>query len=121
MKISKLLILLTFFGGIALGQESVPIEKNDGVITNVLTSFVFYDNYDELWDALPEYHGQIEGISFCLREVEVNMAWCTIHLVEPETIDGEHTLTLGHEVEHGIWGVNFHAWTLEKQDLGGAE
>jgi hypothetical protein len=114
--ISKALILLIFFLSTAAAQDAVPIEKNEGVITNVVSSFVFYEDYFELWAAFPEYAGKIEALSFCAREPEVNMAWCTIHVVEPQILDGEHTLSLGHEVMHGIWGVNFHTWFLDDEE-----
>ena len=109
MKLSKLLILLIFFGGIAVAQEEAPeyMNKSNGVITNVITSFVFYKDHEALQAAFPE-QGPIEGISFCLREIQVNMAWCTIHVVEPYIVDGENTLTAGHEVYHGVYGVKFH-------------
>jgi len=123
MGLSKLLIFLIFFVGIAVGEVtvyddeeviSVAIAKDQGLVTNVLSSFVFYDSYSSLWDAFPEYAGQIEAICFCDRQVELNMAWCEIHVVEPTVIDGEHTLSLGHEVLHGVFGENYHEWVLVK-------
>lgn len=101
----KLLILLIFTANIAVAEQ---ISKNQDVITNVLSTFYLYATYEDLWEAFPDDYGTLEGISFCERNVEKNMAWCDIHIVEPQVIDGEHTLTLGHEVEHGIYGEEYH-------------
>ena len=113
MKLSKLLILLIFFGHTAVAQEPSVIaeymDKSDGVITNVIVTLVFYKDYEALMAAFPDEE-PLEGMSYCIREVENNMAWCTIHVLEPHIVDGENTLTAGHELFHGVYGVNFHKW-----------
>ena len=97
--INKLLILLIFFANIAPAEPVVP----DGEITNVLITVYYYDTYEELWDAFAD-QGELEGVSLCERNVDKNIAWCDIHVVRSQEVDGEHTLTLGHEVLHGILG-----------------
>lgn len=101
---NKLLILLIFFLGTAVAEPIVP----DGEITNVLTTLFFYDTYEDLWNDFPEDRGTLEGVSFCERKVDKNIAYCDVYLVRPQEVDGEHTLTLGHEVEHGVWGEEYH-------------
>jgi len=109
--ITKLLISLIFFANTAVAEgitfNPEPI-KPDGVITNVLSTFFFYESYAALWDAWPEYAGEIEAISLCERKVEQNIAYCDIHQVMPTIVDGEHTLSMGHEVEHGVFGEEYH-------------
>jgi hypothetical protein len=83
------------------------IVEKDGVITNVLVTFFFYDSYEALYKDFPD--ADIEGISVCERNVAKNIAYCDVYQVLPRTVDGEHTLTLGHEVEHGIFGPEYHS------------
>ncbi len=112
MKIlSKILISLIFFANIAVSEEATVEPEYivpDGVIENVITTFFFFENYAALWAALPEYRGDFEAISFCERKVKKNIAYCDIYQVMPTIVDGEHTLSLGHEVEHGVFGDKYH-------------
>ena len=106
--LSKILILLIFFANIALAEdpavESGPIVA-DGVIENVLITFFFYDSYAEMWAAIPEkFAGKVEGLSVCERKVDKNIAYCDVYQLRPTRVDGWHTLTMGHEVEHGVFG-----------------
>lgn len=108
--LSKLLIFLIFFANIAVSEQTgaEPINKADGVVTNVLSTFYFYESYEALWADWPDYEGEIKAICMCERKLEENIAWCDIYLVEPVVVDGDHTMSLGHEVEHGVFGENFH-------------
>lgn len=106
--VNKLLILLIFFGSIAVAE---PIVKDDGVITNVVSTIYFHSTYESLEAAYPDEVEEteiVEGFSICERRVEENIAYCIIHTLEPQQVDGEHTLTLGHEIEHGIYGPEYH-------------
>lgn len=90
-----------------LGETEISLEPivPDGEITNVVSTFVFYETYEEMWEDFGE---EIEGWSECFRDLENNIAYCTIWSVRPTFVDDEHTLTIGHEVEHGIWGPGYH-------------
>jgi len=101
----KLLILLIFFGSIPASAESILC---DGEITNVTSTIYFYENLEALWRAKPEYDGQIEALSSCYRNKEKNMAYCDIYVIRALTVDNAAVLALGHEVYHGICGVNYH-------------
>jgi hypothetical protein len=104
MTVSKWLILLIFFAKIVLAEPIVP----EGEVTNVLVTVHYYDTYEQMWEAFPdEALTEFEGISLCDRNVEKNIAWCDVHIVRNQSVDGEHTLTLGHEVLHGVFG-NYH-------------
>ena len=100
----KLLILLIFFLSTAVAEPQRYIETDEGIVENVLVTFVFYDNYRLLNKAFPKY-APIEGISICERHIEKNIAYCEIHQVLPSRIDDKHTLTMGHEVAHGVFGL----------------
>lgn len=107
----KLLISLIFFTNIAVSEEATVEPEYivpDGVIENVITTFFFFENYAALWDAWPEYRGEIEAISLCERKVKKNIAYCDVYVVLPTLVDGEHTLSIGHEVEHGVFGEDYH-------------
>lgn len=110
--LSKALILLKIFvGTIALGEPLVP----DGEITNVLTTLHIFSSYEEMRKDIARNFPsdktgpveELEGMSDCWRNEEQNIAYCDIWMVRPSEVDDEHTLTLGHEVLHGVYG-NFH-------------
>lgn len=99
---NKLLILLIFLTNIALAE---PIVCDDGVIENVLITLHYVGSYEEL----EEMAGSpVEGFSLCERQVDKNMAWCDVYILEPKVVDGDHILTFGHEVFHGVCGVDYH-------------
>ena len=112
----KLLILLIFFMSIAAHSE--PIAKPYEV-TNVLASFYFFDNYADMTAAWNEDNPDdledpddpdaiLSGFSYCEINVEHNISYCEIYVVRPIEVDGEHTTTIGHEIEHGIYGPEYH-------------
>lgn len=107
----KALFLLLFFGSIAVAEPIVP---EGGIITNVVSTFYFYDTNEELLaaipinqrDLLPENPDEVlHGYSYCHRDLEKNFAVCEIHQVLPTVVDDEQTITLGHEVAHGVFGI----------------
>lgn len=75
-----------------------------------------FETYGELREALAvefpkqQWGDNTEGASSCWRDVEKNIAYCDVYFVEPREVDGEHTLTLGHEVLHGRYGPRYHKW-----------
>jgi len=102
----KLIMVLTILSGFAFAEE--PITKDNGEILRVLSIFHFYDTYEELYAEFPNEDKDFEGMSFCDRDIDKNVAVCHIYQITPHVIDGENTVTLGHEVEHGIWGTGYH-------------
>ena len=105
----KLLFLVIFFGGTAVAEPIVA----DGVITNVVSSIYFYASHEEMMAAVdPDDEGlkveedeELQGYSYCHRDLVQNIAFCEIHQVMPQQVDGSYTMTLGHEVAHGVFGV----------------
>lgn len=106
--IRKLLILLLISSNIALAEPIVP----DGEITNVISTFYFFDTVSELQEYLTDQTGEdfsdTEAYSECWRNEEKNIAYCDIYVARPQEVDGEHTLSLGHEVLHGVYGTEYH-------------
>ena len=99
-----LLLALLLIGSSAFADRMV---KDAKTITNVISTFYFYDSLQEMYEAvddIEETKHDYVAISFCERNEERNIAWCDIYTTEPMNIDGERTLTLGHEVLHGVWG-----------------
>lgn len=111
---AKLLILL-FFASSALAERAPRIKMPDSVVTNATMSFHLFDSYEEMneyaeqlpnWELIdPGPKHMLHGFSICDRREDANIAYCDIYLVMPRRIDDEHTMTLGHEVLHGILGI----------------
>lgn len=112
----KILISLIFFIGIAANADEV-IEKPFEV-TNVVAKFVFYETLASLtsqWNLMnpddpedPNSDEPLQGFSYCEIDPETNISFCDIYTVRPTVVDGEHTLTIGHEIVHGIYGDEYH-------------
>lgn len=109
----KLLILLIIFLSIAgCSEPGDPIDKAGGTTLNVDLQIVLHDSYDDLLAAYPhddmiqlDYDEYLEGFSLFMRNVPARRSVCEVHIIEPQEIDGEHTLTLGHEVLHCVYGL----------------
>jgi len=109
----KLLILICALSTVAANAE--PVECPDGeTITSVLTVFKFFNNVSELQRYLTEHSetGQdfsdTEAYSFCWRDKENNVAYCDVFVAKPTMVDGPHTMSVGHEVMHGVCGDRYH-------------
>lgn len=117
-----LIFLIIFVSTIALGDEPIVPDEE---ITSVWVKIHFFDTqaemvarYNELYpeDAEDE---SLQGFSLCERilprdfpgeeHVVKPYAECEIWQVRPKTVDDEHTVTLGHEVLHGVFGPEYHA------------
>lgn len=87
-------------------------------ITNVLNTFFFFDTYEEMivsWndDNPDDYEdpldkNRLQGWSNCECYPERNFSHCDVYIVRPSKVDDEHTLTVGHEVLHGVYGPGYH-------------
>ena len=92
------------------------ISKRAGFITNVQLTIHIVTSYAELaaiyekgeGKPLPPHILTLEGLSNCTRDVKNNTAHCDVWIFEPMFVDDEHTLTLGHEVLHGVFGNRYH-------------
>ena len=105
MRLLKALILLLIFMGTAESTE--PISK-PFELDSVLITFFWYDTLAELNEAFPDDEGRLSGYSECEHYLDHNLAHCDIYVVRPQIVDGEHSLTLGHEVLHGVHGPRYH-------------
>jgi len=99
--LSNTLISLIFF--ISIEAASEPIAKPFEIDTVVVT-FFWFDTLAELNAAFPEDDGRLSGWSDCEIYEDHNFAHCDFYVVRPQVVDGEHTLTIGHEVVHGVHG-----------------
>lgn len=109
--IRKLLILICALNTVPATAE--PFHCPDGeVITNVVSTFKFFDSLEELRGFLSEFmsenHDDTLAYSMCWRNKEDNIAYCDMFVVMPNEVDGEHTISIGHEVMHGVCGDGFH-------------
>jgi hypothetical protein len=114
VKLLKLLILLIIFGNIAACSDSSSrpdIDKTDGaLVTSIELEVILYDSFDDLAEAFSErndeidYRYTLEGYAEFIRNGD-GTGKCWVHIVEPQEVDGEHTLTLGHEVAHCMYGL----------------
>ena len=68
-----------------------------------------YENNSELNKAVKDKsgHGQpVEGLSLWFLTKKTNqMSRCEIHVVVPNGVDDNHTMTWGHELVHCVYGT----------------
>lgn len=107
----KLLILICALSTVPVTAE--PVRCPDGqVIRNVVSTFMFFSTVSDLQVYLSKQTGEdfsdTEAYSQCWRNVDENIAYCDIYVAMPQEVDGEHTLSLGHEVLHGVCGDEYH-------------
>ena len=96
-------VLLLFL--LATSIHAEPIEK-PYEIDNVLVTFFWFDSLAELQIYFDEE--RIEGMSECELYEDKNIAHCDVYAVRPKDVDDEYTLTIGHEVLHGVYGDKYH-------------
>ncbi len=88
-------------------------------ITNVLSTIFFFDTYAEMTAVWNEDHPDdyedpndpisiLMGFSYCEHYEERNFAHCDLYLVRPTEVDDDETLTIGHELLHGVYGEEYH-------------
>ena len=108
MKMIKALILLLISSNIVLAEPLVP----DGEVTNVVSTFYVFSTMkalrEFLGDELDGDFSDTAGFSDCWRDRAQNIAYCSHYVVRPREVDGEYTLTIGHEVLHGMYGPDYH-------------
>jgi hypothetical protein len=102
-------------GTVAIAAEPIKCSKE---ITNVLSTFFFFDTVEEMIEKWNEQNPDDQedpndpelmmGYSYCERKEDMNIAYCDVYQVRPTVVDGDHTLTLGHEVFHGVCGTEYH-------------
>lgn len=85
--------------------EYVNCTTEPGRVDNVAVSFFWFTSLKALRKHFDD--DTLEGYSECER-YSTNFAHCDIYAVMPKIVDGEFTLTLGHELMHGICGQKFH-------------
>lgn len=85
--------------------EYVNCSNEPGRVDNVAISFFWFASLADLREHFDD--DTLEGYSECER-YSTNFAHCDIYVVRPKIVDGEFTLTIGHEVMHGVCGQKFH-------------
>ena len=104
-----LLALLLIFSS-AFAEE---INKSQGRIDNILITMFWFDSLAELQEAVAEMEEEeiddrLEGYSLIERYEVHNMCHMDMFAVLPNEVDGQHTLTIGHEVVHCVFGEDYH-------------
>ena len=111
------LLVTAIFVRPVLAEDQERIKKSFE-ITNVLSTYFLFDTAEEMvaaWNNLypespedlkdPNY---LQGFSTCEFYPERNFSHCDVYVVRPVAVDGENTLTIGHENVHGIYGADYH-------------
>jgi hypothetical protein len=80
--------------------------QKDGEIENVVLTIFWFDTIEDLETAFGEEG--LQGYSECERYLKKNLAHCDLYVVRPTYVDDEETLTIGHEVLHGVYGHDYH-------------
>jgi hypothetical protein len=120
VRIAKSLILLFFAASTLAGEpesDNERIKIVDGQVNNIMVALHFFPDIETLnkaaklmedgavWEELDlEDDEYLHGFSRCERRVQANIAFCDIYVVGPGLVDGMHTLTMGHELLHGVLG-----------------
>ena len=102
---AKLLISLIIFLGTAVYAE--PIHKAHEIDT-VLITFFWFNTLEDLNEYFPDEDDRLSGYSECEPYAAHNFSHCDLYVVRPQIVDDEHTLTIGHEVLHGVYGDQYH-------------
>jgi len=112
--LNKILILVVFFLiGCSDGYVSAePVDKSKGEISNVLVTIYWFDTTSEMSAHVEEHFGQdperLQGFSMIERYGDRDLCHMDMFVVRPNEVDDEHTLTIGHEILHCIYGKDYH-------------
>ena len=86
-----------------------PVLYREFEVQNVGITVHWYDTKDqmqeELGDLFPDR--DYSAASQCEKKPEFNISYCDIYVVRPTQVDDNATLSIGHEVLHGLIG-DFH-------------
>ncbi len=78
---------------------------------NVGITVHWYDTKAELVEALVDKFGEIwedrdiQAASDCENKPEFNISYCDLYMVRPTMVDDDTTMSVGHEVLHGLLGA----------------
>jgi type IV pilus biogenesis protein CpaD/CtpE len=106
-------IIIGFMVLLLVSCEPSPSKKIEGThdYSNVqfpITVYT-YETSTELNNAVKDKsgHGQpVEGLSlWFLTKKTSQMSRCEIHVVVPNGVDDDHTMTWGHELVHCVYGT----------------
>lgn len=113
--LSKLLILLIISTSLPAHSEDIikPYE-----IGNVLVTFFWFDNYEDLQEYYLTKFGDEEdeelvdrrmlGFSGAEPYPEKNICHLDLYTVRPTQVNDRETFTIGHEVLHCVYGPHYH-------------
>lgn len=86
-----------------------PVLYQEFEVQNVGITVHWYDTkaqmQDDLGDLFPDR--DYSAASQCEKKPEFNISYCDIYVVRPTMVDDNATLSIGHEVLHGLIG-DFH-------------
>lgn len=86
-----------------------PVLYPEFEVQNVGITVHWYDSkaqmQDDLGDLFPDR--DYSAASQCEKKPEFNISYCDIYVVRPTMVDDNATLSIGHEVLHGLIG-DFH-------------
>jgi len=115
--LSKLLILLIFSTSMLAYAEEDIYKPHE--ITTVLITFFWFDTIEEMHEEYVKVFGEkglevedptrgLEGFSGVEEYMPHNFCHLDMYVVRPKSVDDEHVLTIGHEVLHCVYGVDYH-------------
>ncbi len=76
-------------------------------VQNVAITVHWYDSKEELVEELGAAFGDrdFSAASDCEKKPEFNISYCDIYVVRPTSVDDDATMSVGHEVLHGLLGA----------------
>lgn len=86
-----------------------PVLYPEFEVQNVGITVHWYDSKEEMQDDLGDLFPDRDysAASQCEKKPEFNISYCDIYVVRPTMVDDNATLSIGHEVLHGLIG-DFH-------------
>ena len=105
-----LLLALLFVCSSTFAEE---IDKSQGQVSNILVTIFWFDTLSELQEYIAEMDEEevddrLQGYSLIERYDDRDMCHMDMYAVVPNEVDGNHTLTIGHEVLHCVYGEDYH-------------
>ena len=76
-------------------------------VENMSFTVYWYDTKEELVEDVGDLFGarDFTAASDCEKKPEFNISYCDLYLVRPISVDDDATMSVGHEVLHGLLGA----------------
>ena len=76
-------------------------------VDNIVVTVHWYDSVEEMTSEMGDIFGTRDwsAASDCEKKPEFNISYCDIYVERPTSVDDNATMSIGHEVLHGLFGA----------------